>query len=122
MRTTRLIPALVAAGAVVAVVAPAGAKAAAPACQASQLVATLNDGSGAAGSTYWKLTFSNLGPACTLGGYPGVSAVGLNGRQIGSAASRSGTTGGKTVTLKAASAISAPDSTSVTLRIVEALD
>jgi hypothetical protein len=44
---------------------------------------------GAAGSFYYNLELTNLsGHACTLLGYPGVSAVNLGGQQIGSAASR----------------------------------
>ena len=42
-----------------------------------------------AGSTYYKLGFTNLSRrACHLLGYPGVSAVGLGGRRLGSPASR----------------------------------
>ncbi len=47
------------------------------------------EGSGTAGSFYFKLEFANLsGHTCTLSGYPGVSAVSLSGQQIGSPASR----------------------------------
>jgi hypothetical protein len=46
-------------------------------------------GDGAAGSTYYKLQLTNLsGHACTLQGFPGVSAVGLAGQQLGRAAAR----------------------------------
>jgi hypothetical protein len=49
----------------------------------------LDEGGGTAGGVYYKLEFTNLsGHACTLGGYPGVSAVTLADRQIGRAASR----------------------------------
>jgi hypothetical protein len=51
----------------------------------------LNDepGGGTAGSVYYKLELTNLsGHACTLRGYPGVSAVNLRGRPLGSGASR----------------------------------
>lgn len=63
---------------------------AAPACPSSALVVWLDTtASGTAGSFYYDLELTNLsGHACTLTGYPGVSAVGLNGRQIGSAARR----------------------------------
>jgi hypothetical protein len=41
----------------------------------------------AAGSIYYHLEFTNLsGRACTLVGYPGVSAINLSGHQLGSAA------------------------------------
>jgi Protein of unknown function (DUF4232) len=47
-------------------------------------------GSGAAGSTYYMLELSNTsGATCTLYGFPGVSAVGAGGHQLGSAAQRS---------------------------------
>jgi len=47
-------------------------------------------GSAYAGGVYYTLYFTNLsGHACTLFGYPGVSAVNLSGRQIGSPAGRS---------------------------------
>jgi hypothetical protein len=46
-------------------------------------------GNGAAGSIYYQLKLTNLsGRACTLFGYPGVSAVDLGGHQLGKAASR----------------------------------
>jgi Domain of unknown function (DUF4232) len=66
------------------------AAAAAKACSTSGLVVWLDtQGSAAAGSTYFSLKFTNLsGRACTLGGYPGISAVNLAGRQLGSAGSR----------------------------------
>jgi hypothetical protein len=44
-------------------------------------------GIGAAGSIFYTLEFTNLsGHACTLRGYPGVSAVSLGGRRLGSPA------------------------------------
>jgi hypothetical protein len=58
-------------------------------CATSGLVVWLNvpPGSGYAGGAYYYLEFTNLsGHACTLRGYPGVSAVSLNGRQLGSPA------------------------------------
>ena len=46
-------------------------------------------GNGAAGSTYYQLEISNIsGTTCTLYGFPGVSAIGPNGKQLGSAAGR----------------------------------
>ena len=59
-------------------------------CETSQLVVWLDTrGDAAAGSAYYHLRFTNLSAhACTLVGYPGVSAVDLAGHQLGSAASR----------------------------------
>ncbi len=71
-----------------------------PACATSGLDVWLDtQGSGAAGTIYYHLKFTNLsGSACTLFGYPGVSGTDLNGTQLGSAATRlSGTP--NTVTL-----------------------
>jgi hypothetical protein len=63
--------------------------ASAPRCATSGLVVWMDtQGSGAAGSIYYTLEFTNLsGHACTLRGSPGVSAVSLSGRQLGSPAS-----------------------------------
>jgi Domain of unknown function (DUF4232) len=62
----------------------------ATACPTSGLVVWLDTrGDGAAGSTYFNLKLTNLsGHACTLAGYPGVSAIDLAGHQLGSAATR----------------------------------
>jgi Protein of unknown function (DUF4232) len=89
-------PGLVAAGA-------APATGAIPACATSGLVVWLDGGAGvAAGSAYYPLTFTNLsGRACTLAGYPGVSAVGLAGGQLGRAAARDRTARARTVVLAA---------------------
>jgi Protein of unknown function (DUF4232) len=44
-------------------------------------------GGGTAGSVYYWIEFTNLsGRSCTVAGYPQVSAVDLNGRRIGAAA------------------------------------
>lgn len=61
-------------------------------CPTSGLVVWLNtSGAGHAGGISYTLSLTNLsGRACTLFGFPGVSAVNLNGRQLGSAASRTG--------------------------------
>jgi hypothetical protein len=88
------------AGLVVTVAAPS--QAATPACSGQTLVAWLNAQTGgpAAGSTYYQLRFTNLSShACTLRGYPGVSAIALNGRQIGSPAGRNAAHATSTVTL-----------------------
>ena len=91
------------------------AAAATPACATSGLVVWLDtEGSGAAGSSYYKLELTNLsGNPCTLRGFPGVSGVNLRGRQLGSAASRNHSGTPATVTLgEGASAV-------VLLRIVD---
>jgi hypothetical protein len=68
----------------------ATAAASAPRCATSGLVVWLDtQGSGAAGSIYYELKLTNLsGHACTIRGYPGVSAVNLPGHRLGSPASR----------------------------------
>jgi hypothetical protein len=67
-----------------------GAAVGAPRCATSGLVVWMNtQGDGAAGSIYYTLKFTNLsGHACTLRGYPGISAVSLSGRQLGTPAQR----------------------------------
>lgn len=48
-----------------------------------------DQGQGAAGPDYWPLEFTNLGTrTCSLYGYPGVSATGRTGVQLGDAAGR----------------------------------
>jgi hypothetical protein len=73
-----------------AAVGAAPARSTAPACAGSGLVVWIDtNGDATAGSTYFQLKFTNQsGHACTLQGYPGVSAVDLGGRRLGSAASR----------------------------------
>jgi hypothetical protein len=67
----------------------------------TQIWLGLGLGGGTAGSTYYPLEFSNVGHhACTLDGYPGVSAQGRGGSQVGPAASRNTESHG-TVTLGA---------------------
>jgi hypothetical protein len=69
----------------------AGGASAAARCTTGKLVVWLQNprGGAAAGSTYHKLGLTNLsGHACSLLGYPGVSAVDLRGHQLGRAASR----------------------------------
>jgi hypothetical protein len=105
-----------------ALIAPAAGSAAPakPACRTSQLVVWLNGENGTAGTTFYTLNFTNLGNgACTLRGYPGVSALGLNGRQLGSAASRTNGTKVKTVTLQGVTS-NGNDTATATLGIVEA--
>src|ERR1022692_3127969 len=68
---------------------PAQDATASASCATSRLVVWLNvpPGNDYAGGAYYYLEFTNLsGHACTLRGYPGVSAVSLSGRQLGSPA------------------------------------
>jgi hypothetical protein len=70
---------------------PAASSAAgAPTCTTANLDVWLNtEGSGAAGSSYYSLNFTNLSAhTCTMRGYPGVSGITQAGIQLGSAASR----------------------------------
>jgi hypothetical protein len=115
--------ALATAGALAVSAGPATAShrahaAAAPACASSSLVIWLSTyGSGAAGSTFFNLEFTNLGAgSCTLRGYPGISGVTLTGAQLGSAGSRDPQHAAVTVTLKSHS------TAHVVLRIVDALN
>ncbi|MGC1419015.1 MAG: DUF4232 domain-containing protein [Acidimicrobiales bacterium] len=66
----------------------AGATTSTTRCTTGDLVVWLNTtGNGAAGSSYYNLEFTNLSShACTIDGYPGVSAVNLAGQQLGNAA------------------------------------
>lgn len=68
----------------------AGPLSVAPSCVTRGLVVWLDTRADhAAGSAYYKLELTNLsGHACVLSGYPGVSAVGLAGHQLGNPASR----------------------------------
>ena len=61
------------------------AAAVAPGCQTPGLVIWLDtSGNGAAGTTFFKLHFTNLsGHACTLNGFPFLFAVNLAGHQVG---------------------------------------
>lgn len=91
-----LAAAVITAGAVAAIVPAVAASAsqsaaAVPRCGNSDVRAWLGvPGDGTAGSTFYQLELSNISNhACTLYGYPGVSAVGPGGVQLGSAAGRS---------------------------------
>ncbi|WP_052397487.1 DUF4232 domain-containing protein [Streptomyces sp. NRRL F-5123] len=67
-----------------------GQGSATPMCTASQLTASLGGSDGAAGSVYRYLLLTNRGAtACHLTGYPGVSVLDADGRQIGAPADRS---------------------------------
>ena len=63
----------------------------APCHSGAMRVWTGSPGDGFAGGITWQLEISNIGHhACTLFGYPGVSAVNGNGHQVGLPASHSG--------------------------------
>src|SRR3954452_3815538 len=72
-----------------------------PRCLLSGLSVRLGRASGAAGSTYRPIVFTNTSTtACTLRGYPGVAYVApTTGRQVGAAASRDAGVRIRTVTL-----------------------
>ncbi len=73
-----------------------------PACTAADLgVWVAIDQTGvSAGTVYMPLEFTNLsGHACTLRGFPGVSAIGAGGRQLGSPAMRDHAVPARTVRL-----------------------
>src|ERR1017187_3183520 len=75
-----------------------------PPCATSNLVIWLNTvGSGAAGSSYYNLDFTNLSAhSCTLKGYPGVSGVSLANDQVGSSAARDNAVAPAVITLTSA--------------------
>ena len=73
-----------------------------PKCTASDLGAwvAVGQGNGAAGTIYYPLEFTNLSHhTCYLFGYPGVSALDVNGRQLGSPASWGPLAGARIVNL-----------------------
>lgn len=87
--------ALAGGSAALATTSPAALAASIPKCYNSQLTASVFEpaGGGAAGSVYLHLVFHNKsGSTCYLNGYPGVSAVGTHGNQLGDAATRDGGT------------------------------
>jgi Protein of unknown function (DUF4232) len=93
---TSAAPAAVSASAVSASVAPA--------CSTANLSVWVNlsQGSVAAGTDSWPLDFTNTGSrACTLYGYPGVSATNAKGAQLGRAAEREPIFTARTVTIGA---------------------
>ncbi|HEY5111117.1 MAG TPA: DUF4232 domain-containing protein [Acidimicrobiales bacterium] len=83
---------------------PVASAAATPACTTSNLVVWLNTtGSGAAGSSYYRVNFTNLSAhSCTLYGYPGISSVSQSGIQLGLAAGRDAAHVASTITLTSA--------------------
>jgi hypothetical protein len=75
-----------------------------PACTTQNLDVWLNtSGSGAAGSSYYRVNFTNLSAhTCTLFGYPGISSVSQSGIQLGAAAARDAAHAASTITLTSA--------------------
>ncbi len=97
-----LVVALASAAAAALADRPARAREGASGCTTSGLVIWLYNepGGGTAGSVFYKLELTNLsGHACTLFGYPGVSAVDLANGQLGAGASREAFGKPRTVTL-----------------------
>lgn len=83
------VAALIPVAALAATGSPAAPAASTPGCATSGLVIWFAPqiGGGYAGGYYYNINFTNLsGHACTLRGYPGVSAVNLSGHRIGSQA------------------------------------
>ena len=105
--------------AAVVVVAPAANAASAQPCSSSGLVIWAGEeaGGGTAGSVYYRVELTNLSAkACTVSGYPTVSAVSLKGTKIGAAATHE--PGKKAHLVKLAPGHSAV----ATVRIVDALN
>lgn len=93
------------------------ASASAAPCASSKLVVWLpsSAGSGTAGSVYYRLRVTNLGgSACTLRGFPNVSAATLAGRPFGKPAARETNFTAKTVS------VAPGGSASFLVRVVEA--
>jgi Protein of unknown function (DUF4232) len=121
MRFRLLLAPLVAAALLAAAViaSPAADAASTPPCASSGLVIWAGEeaGGGTAGSVYYRVELTNLsGKACTVSGYPTVSAVSLKGQKIGAGATHE--PGKKAHTVKLAPG----DSAVATLRIVDALN
>jgi hypothetical protein len=94
-----------------------GAPPAHPSCRTAGLVIWISSAQGAAGSFFYTLEFTNQsGHTCTLRGFPGVSAVNLGDRQLGSPAAHDTTTKVKTITLRNDA------SATTTLRVVDVLN
>jgi hypothetical protein len=76
--------------------------AAIPRCTAASLGAwiAVDQGNGAAGTIYYPLEFTNLSKhACSMHGYPGVSAIDRNGHQLGRPAGWGSRVAARTVVL-----------------------
>ena len=95
--------------ALVSLVATSAHAAAPPRCATAGLVIWIDtQGDAAAGSTTFNLKLTNQsGHACLVRGYPGVSAVDLAGRGLGSPASRT-TSPIRSITIVSGGTVSAP--------------
>ncbi|MFF1479131.1 DUF4232 domain-containing protein [Streptomyces sp. NPDC058301] len=63
----------------------------APTCHVADLHLTVGEPEGAAGSLYYPILFTNTSThTCALRGYPGVSVIDVQHRQIGTSAIRTG--------------------------------
>jgi hypothetical protein len=82
--------------------APAAPAASTPRCTAADLEVWLGKGGVALGTAHLALEFTNVSNrACHLFGYPGVSALNANGKQLGNAAGRNPRFRATTVTIAA---------------------
>jgi hypothetical protein len=118
MRLRPLCAPLVAAALLAAaLIAAPAATAATKACSASKLVVWAGEepGGGTAGSVYYRVQLTNLSSsACTLFGFPTVSAVSLTGKQLGAPATHGASKKVKAVKLGVG------ESASAQLQIVDA--
>lgn len=90
--------------------APAQPSATIPMCTAGDLAVWVNlqQADAAAGTGYYPLEFTNISHhACGTGGYPGVSATGANGKQLGDAAARNPVYPARSVTVPAGGTVHA---------------
>ncbi len=101
LRTAIALSGVATLGCAIALASVSSAGAATPRCQTGGLVVWIDtQGNGTAGTIFYTLQFTNLsGHACTLRGYPRVSAVNLAGRQVGSEATRLSGTPVRTLTV-----------------------
>lgn len=82
--------------------APAASAAPAPCTSANTFVWSADVGNGTAGTIFYVLEFSNVGPStCTLSGFARVWAIRANGAEVGKPASDRGATGSVTLAPKA---------------------
>ena len=116
MLRSALVSAIVAAAFATVHATPAVAGSSTPKCSTSGLAVWLDtNGDGAAGTIFYKLELTNLsGHTCTLTGFPGVSAVKLNGGRLGSPAWRDHATAVRRISIPNG------DTATATLGIVQA--
>jgi hypothetical protein len=119
-RRALFLPVLAALAIAAVVIAPAASEARggpAPCASKSTVIwAGEEPGGGAAGSVYYRIEFTNLGQTkCTVTGYPNVSAVDIDGKQVGAFAQKAP---GK----KPKVTLGPGEAAASTLRIVDALN